>query len=75
MVFEYVLKFTPARKVTCSGKGEIFSILPLLRASTCAWQFSLDLAYFALSTVPEETEGLVINLLLRHCTAVILFAL
>ena len=61
MVCECVLKCTRARKVTCSGKGEIFSILPLLRASTCACQFSLDLAYFTLSTVPEETEELVIN--------------
>lgn len=59
MVCECILKCTPARKVTCSGKGEIFSILPLPRASTC--QFSLDLAYFTLSTVPEETEELVIN--------------
>ena len=61
MVCEYILKCTPARKVTCSGKGEIFSIPPLLRASTCTCQFSLDLAYFTLSAVPEETEELVIN--------------
>ena len=61
MVCECILKCTSARKVTYSGKGEIFSILPLLHASTCAGQFSLDLAYFALSTVPEETEELVIN--------------
>ena len=61
MVCECILKCTPVRKVTCSGKGEIFSVLPLLRASTCTCQFSLDLAYFTLSAVPEEAEELVIN--------------
>ena len=61
MVCECILKCTPARKVPYSGKGEIFSILPLLRASTCTCQFSLDLTYFTLSTVPEETEEQVIN--------------
>ena len=58
----------------CEKRKYFLSFL-CLRASTCAWQFSLDLTYFALSTIPEETEELFVNLLLPHCTTVILFAL